>query len=601
MLVNMLPRVAISLAAAHGAVASLHSNNLAYLSPSRRHPTLAVPASHLATRAADELYTPDELEFTHGVASGDPLADSVIIWTRLAPSSNNTASDTVPEGVVPIYDHPEADQPSEKSACVEFRIASDEKLTDIVDKGTAYTTSDVDYTIKFEAAGLKPFITYYYQFNVCNSAKTSIVGRTKTVPSKDAKVDKNIKLAVYSCSNYPEGYFNAYGNPVTKDSVDYVLHLGDYIYEYKGDSSIRNPEPDRETYDLYDYRRRIATYRTDQDLLASHQKFPWIPVWDDHEVADNSWREGSVNSDGEVFAKRKQAAVRAYFEWMPIRQVEMDDSLRIWRSFSLGTLADLMMLDTRQYSRDLTVLGGFAGIGGNSGEVEKLVNLDNRTIMGFNQEAWFYNQLSQSSNRGAAWRLVGQQVVFSHVTFGFFTNEGFNRDQWDGYLANRRRVFGHLYDNQINNTIIMSGDSHASWVSDLAWVTGDEGDRPYDKNSGDGAIGVELAGSAVSSKSPIGNVLPNFLTNLASAWLVNKNDELQWQDLYFRGYYEMDIGYDSLTATFFGIPDVKTRNTKEDVIATFVVNNGENKLARNPTVGGGTAKSGSLKNGKVSA
>jgi alkaline phosphatase D len=144
----MLPRVAIGLAAAYGAVASLHSNNLAYLSPSRRHPTLAVPASHLATRAADELYTPDELEFTHGVASGDPLADSVIIWTRLAPSSNNTASDTVPEGVVPVYDHPEADQPSEKSACVEFRIASDEKLTDIVDKGTAYTTSEVDYTIK---------------------------------------------------------------------------------------------------------------------------------------------------------------------------------------------------------------------------------------------------------------------------------------------------------------------------------------------------------------------------------------------------------------------------------------------------------------------
>lgn len=397
------------------------------------------------------------------------------------------------------------------------------------------------------------------------------------------------------------GFFNAYANPVRKDSVDYVLHLGDYIYEYKGSSDIgRIPQPDREIYSLYDYRRRIATYRTDEDLLASHSSFAWIPVWDDHEVANNAWRESSTNSEGEVFAKRKQAAVRAYFEWMPIRQVEMDDSLRIWRSFSIGTLFDLIMLDTRNYDRDLTVLSGFAGIGGNSPEVEKQANWENRTVMGFEQEAWFYDELSRSSERGAAWRVVGQQVVFSHVTLGFFTEKGFNRDAWDGYLANRRRIFSHLYDNTINNTVILSGDSHASWVSDLAWVTGDEGDRPYDKNSGVGAIGVELAGSAVTSSSPIGGSTPNFLTNLASAWLVAQNDELQWQDLFYRGYYELDIGYESLTATFYGTPDIKTRNEQEDVIATFVVNNGENRLARNPTVGGGQAKSGSLKNGKIS-
>lgn len=397
-----------------------------------------------------------------------------------------------------------------------------------------------------------------------------------------------------------DGYFNAYGNVVAKDSVDYIIHLGDYIYEYRGDSSIdRNPQPDRETYSLYDYRKRIATYRTDKDLAASHQNFAWIPVWDDHEVADNSWRGGSTDSDGEVFAKRKQAAVRAYFEWMPIRQVEMDDSLRIWRSFSIGNLFDLILLDTRQYDRDLTVLGGFVGIGGNSAEVEKLVNLENRTIMGIEQEAWFLDQLSQSSERGAAWRVVGQQVVFSHITFGFFTEQGFNRDAWDGYLANRRRIFGHLYDNGINNTVILSGDSHASWVSDLAWVTGDEGDRPYDKDSGEGAIGVELAGSAVTSSSPIGGSTPNFLANLASKWLVWQNDELQWQDLYFRGYYELDIGYDDMTASFFGIENIKTRNSNEETIATFVIHNGENRLARNPTVGGGVAKSGALKNGKI--
>lgn len=144
----MLANAAFVVAFAHGAIASLHEKNLAYLSPSRRHPSLAVPVSHVLKRQTGGTFGPDEVNFTHGVASGDPLADSVIIWTRLAPSSNNTASDTVPEGVVPIYDHPEADRPSDKAACVEFRIATDEKLTNVVDRGTAYTTSEVDYTIK---------------------------------------------------------------------------------------------------------------------------------------------------------------------------------------------------------------------------------------------------------------------------------------------------------------------------------------------------------------------------------------------------------------------------------------------------------------------
>jgi alkaline phosphatase D len=383
---------------------------------------------------------------------------------------------------------------------------------------------------------------------------------------------------------------------VHKDSVDYVLHLGDYIYEYKPDSSLdgRNPQPDREIYTLFDYRTRLGSYRTDADLLASHAKFAWIPVWDDHEVANNAWRNGSSNSEGEVFRARKQAAVRAYFEWMPLRQADMDDSLRIWRSFSLGTLLDLVMLDTRQYDRDLTVLNGLAGIGGNSQEVEKLVDLQNRTIMGFKQEAWFYDQLMQSSERGAAWRLVGNQVIFSRMTLGILGDQPFNRDQWDGYLANRDRVYQHLADGKINNTVMLSGDSHAAWVSDLAWL----GKRDYDEMTGEGAFGVELAGTAVTSSSPVGG-LPKLLANPLSQWLIGKNPELQWQDLYYRGYFEMSIGYEAIEAKFYGIPDVKVKSDDEILLATFLINNGENKLARNPTVGGGRAKGGALKNGKV--
>ncbi|KAK4118692.1 hypothetical protein N657DRAFT_627997 [Parathielavia appendiculata] len=592
----MLCRVTLSGLVAASVVTASFDRNLAYSSPSRRHPSLAVPLAHVSKRQTGELFAPAEVNFTHGVASGDPYADSVILWTRLSPTVDSVASDLVPGGVAPIYDDAEGAQPSSKAACVEFKIATDQALTDVVDQGRAYTTSDVDYTVKFEAGGLQPFTTYFYQFNVCDSDKVSPLGRTKTTPAKTQKVDQNIRLAVYSCSNYPEGYFNAYGNPARKDSVDYVLHLGDYIYEYEPDSSLpnRNPSPNRETYSLYDYRARLGSYRTDADLLLSHAQFAWIPVWDDHEVANNAWKNGTENSSGDVFRRRKQAAVRAYYEWMPLRQADMDDSLRVWRSFGFGTLFDLAMLDTRQYDRDLTVLGGIAGLGGNSAEVEKQVDWQNRTVMGFKQEQWFYDQLRESSQRGAAWRVVGNQVVFSRMTLGILGDTPFNRDQWDGYLANRDRVYQCLEEGKINNTVMLSGDSHASWVSDLAWL----GKRAYDEDTGKGAFGVELAGTAVTSSSPVGGT-PKFAANLLSQWLISQNPELQWQDLFYRGYFEMSIGYEAIKATFFGISDVKKRSDDEVVLAQFLINSGENRLARNPTVGGGRAKSGALKNGRV--
>ncbi|KAK0741792.1 PhoD-like phosphatase-domain-containing protein [Apiosordaria backusii] len=586
---------ALSLA---GVVSASFENNLAYLSPSRRHASLAVPISHVQKRQTGSLYTAAEVNFTHGIASGDPYANSVILWTRLSPTTENVASDIVPEGVVPIYGD-EGAPPSSRAACVEYRIGTDEALTQVVDSGRAYTSSEVDWTVKFEATNLQPFTTYHYRFNVCSSSKSSPLGRTKTIPSKTQSVPRNIRLAVYSCSNYPEGYFNAYSAVNAKDSADYILHLGDYIYEYKASSTdLRKPLPDRETYTLYDYRKRTATYRLDPDLSLSHQKFPWIPVWDDHEVADNSYKDGSKNSNGEEFRLRKQAAVRSYFEWMPIRQVSMDDSLRIWRSFSLGDLFDLIMLDTRQYNRDVTVLGGSLGglIGGNKKEVKEQADWVNRTIMGFNQEAWFYDQLKQSSDRQARWRLVGNQVIFSRVTIGVFNDEPFNRDQWDGYLANRDRVYQTLVENKINNTVMLSGDSHAAWVSDMAWSGKNGG---YDEKTGAGAVGVELAGSAVSSSSPLTGIVPRWITDPISKLLINKNPELQWQDLYYRGYFEMDIGYDAIEAQFFGIPDLKKRSTEEIKIAKFLIRDGENKLARNPTVGGGVAYAGALKNGKV--
>jgi len=344
---------------------------------------------------------------------------------------------------------------------------------------------------------------------------------------------------------------------------------------------------------LYDYRKRIAQYRTDLDLYASHQQFPWIPVWDDHEVADNTWKAGSAhlnNSEDSFLAaggisvdQRKMNAVRAYFEWMPIRQVDMDDNLRIWRSFRFGDLFDLVMLDTRQYDRSVTDLYW------NTHYVGEVSDEASRSLMGPRQEQWFYRTLRESSRRGTAWRVVGNQIIFSRMDEA----GSFNYDSWDGYLANRNRTFANLYEHKINNTVFLAGDSHASWVSDLVWL----GEHEYDAATGAGSVGVEFAGSAVSSPSPVGQNVSLATANSYSAVLVGSNRELQWQDLYYRGYFELSIGYDALNASFFGVPSTKTRNGYEISLTNFTVLAGENRLHR--SVANAQAESGSLKGGKI--
>ncbi|KAI1476486.1 phosphodiesterase/alkaline phosphatase D precursor [Daldinia eschscholtzii] len=587
------------------------TGNINYFSPSRHHPSLGISISKVAKRtAANSQWDPSQLNFTHGIASGDPYDDSVILWTRAAPSSDNDKSNTTVTGYVPLYDH-STEQYVAKSntpVCVDWKISTTSSLEDIVDSGRAYTSSDIDYTVKVEAKRLKPSTTYHYQFSICDSDNTSPIGRTKTIPSANDEVSEPVRLAVYSCSNYPFGFFNAYGNPVRKDSVDYVVHLGDYIYEYAngeygwGNAYDRIPLPDREIFTLYDYRKRIATYRTDQDLLANHQNFPWIPVWDDHEVADNTWKSGSAHlnnsedsfiTDGGVSVdQRKMNAVRAYFEWMPIRQVDMDDNLRIWRNFKFGNLFDLVMLDTRQYDRSITDLYW------NTEYVSDIYNDASRTLMGPRQEAWFYRTLRGSAARGATWRIIGNQIIFSRMNESLATGGKltFNYDQWDGYQANRNRTFQVLYENNIGNNIFLAGDSHASWVSDLVWLD----EHAYDPATGSGSVGVEFAGSAVSSPSPAGENVTIDDTLHFSKWLTAANEELQWQDLYYRGYYELSISHEKVDAAFFGIPTTTLRNGYEIPLANFTVLAGENRLHRtNGSPALGSAQAGSLKGGIV--
>ncbi|KAI0533303.1 PhoD-like phosphatase [Xylaria digitata] len=595
-----------------GATSAAFVDNLNYLSPSRHHASLGVSISRVAKRTyATPHWDPNKLNFTHGVASGDPSDDSVILWTRAAPTSDNDESNVTISGYVPLYDHSTEEYVLSSNApvCVDWKIGTSRPLNHVIDSGTVYTSSDIDYTIKVEAKKLKSFTTYYYQFAICNSKNKSPLGRTKTIPSKNDKIKKPVRLAVYSCSNYPFGFFNAYGNPVRKDSVDYVLHLGDYIYEYAngeygwGDAYGRIPLPNREIHTLYDYRKRLATYRTDLDLVASHQMFPWIPVWDDHEVADNTYRDGSahLNNTEESFIEdggvsvdqRKMNAVRAYFEWMPIRQVDMDDNLRIWRNFQFGNLFDLVMLDTRQYDRSIT------DVYWNTHYLSDIYNDASRSLMGPRQEAWFYKTLQNSAKRGATWRIVGNQVVFSRINASISSGleTPFNYDQWDGYQANRNRTFHTLYENKIGNNIFLAGDSHASWVSDLVWLD----EHPYNPTTGDGSIGVEFAGTAVSSPSPAGQNVTLETAQLGSALFIANNAELQWQDFYYRGYYELSISHEKVNAAYFGVPTTTVRSGAEISLANFTVLAGANKLYRENGAAalGGVVEAGSLRGGKV--
>ncbi|KAI0831518.1 PhoD-like phosphatase-domain-containing protein [Trametes gibbosa] len=526
------------------------------------------------------------INFTHAAAlmkslfmnaQGDPFHDSVLLWTRAVPTGPKLPSDVS----IPV--------------CVSFKIFDNAHLAGHpIDSGDAFTSYDVDFTLKVEATNLKPDTHYWYQFSDCANPKTvSPVGATRTIATPDTPAHlvnggKPLEFAVFSCSRYQDGYFNAYGVAAHNTSAEIFVHLGDYarIYESLGSGAkIGRQTLGRELATIADYRLRLNQYRTDVSLVDAHVKAPWIT--DDHEVADQAWKAGTADSNdtsvgcsfsksGACFTDRKLAAVRAYHEWMPIRQVDPDDKLRIWRNFQIGKLLDLTMLDTRQYDRDITDVCPF---------IESIADEPSRSLMGFPQENWFFDTLTASHHRGAIWRIVGQQIVFTQLN-----ESGFDVDAWDGYRANRARVLDHLYNNKISNTIILSGDSHANWVSDLA--------RPndtttYNPATGKGAIGVEFAGTAVTSSSAFGaGILPPAADALSQQY-VRVNEDLQWSEGSYRGFFTLALDTKTATATYYAMRNISTANLDAFASATFVVEAGANKLSR--PVAGGKVQAGALK------
>lgn len=435
--------------------------------------------------------------FGHGVASGDPLADRLIIWTRVTPPTGAAA--TIP---------------------VAWTVADSPDFKMVVARGEAQAGPARDFTVKVDVTNLKPGKDYWFRFTAGDAS--SPTGRSRTLPAGGAR---DVVLAVVSCSLFPAGYFNAYDAVAKLDRVDAVVHLGDYIYEYgagpddygTADAARmgRQLEPRHEIISLDDYRLRHATYKTDVHLQAAHARAPWICVWDDHETANDSWLGGAENHTPGAEADwegRKANALRAYYEWMPLREPAPGGlAAAINRTFRFGDVAELIMVESRLTARTRQM--DYAEVPMTTQNGRQIPDLaafmkeradPGRQLLGPAQEAWLAKTLEASTAAGCAWQVLGNQVVMGQVKGPdlkaalppadwaamladlpervrprleamaalFAHGVPFNLDAWDGYPQARERVYRMIKAAKAQ-AIVLAGDSHAFWVNELHDAAGD--------------------------------------------------------------------------------------------------------------------------------
>jgi alkaline phosphatase D len=473
--------------------------------------------------------------FQHGVASGDPLPDRVILWTRVTPMAGETA--------IPVS----------------WTVATDPQLRNVIASGEALAAPNADYTVKVDAVLPPSRNAYYYGFRARGVA--SPTGRTRLLPT--GAVDR-VRYAVCSCSNYPYGYFNAYRNIANRPDLDFVIHLGDYIYEYgnatygDGAGAGRIPDPDQELITLSDYRRRYAQYRTDPDLQEVHRQNPFLIVWDDHESANDAWYLGAENhSAGEGnWADRLTNSVQAWYEWQPVRMGEVWGS--IYRSFAYGDLLDMILLDTRIGGRDQQLAPSDQGI----------LSPDRR-LLGADQEAWWFRQMGESQARGTAWRFIGQQVMMGQL----FNTDGtpFNSDQWDGYLASRLRFLAFLRQASVRNVVVLTGDIHSSWANEITANPFDS--TIYNASTGQGSQAVELVTPGITSPGLDDAVAPLFEAQIRAT-----HPHVKYVNLNRRGYLLVDLQRDRMQAEWYHVRTVAERTTDETMARAMRVETGTDRL-----------------------
>ena len=532
---------------------------------------------HFETRESrrDKLTAIEErLEpFYHGVASGDPTADGVVLWTRVTPRD---ADQLIP---------------------VRWVVALDTGLSQIVTQGTASASIEKDFTVHVDVSGLQSNTVYYYAFQAYD--KVSLIGRTRTFPIGSAD---HARFAIVSCSNYPAGYFNAYAAIAARNDIDAVLHLGDYIYEYSADSTSyagstgkqlgRMHSPANEIVSLADYRARYNQYRLDPDLRALHQQHPVVHVYDDHESANDSYTDGAENhqpSEGD-WQVRKGLSRRACAEWMPTRE---QSNGRIYRSLRYGELVDIAMLDTRLDGRDKQI----EDLGEDASASSKAARLDPaRKLISDDQFTWLVNGLSTSTSR---WHLLGNQVLFTEYdvepidsaymfkavgpiyaavlrpqipTLQNLIESAFYGDVWTNYPAQRQALCDALIQANVKNIIITTGDFHCAFASNV--------EQTWKRDTT--SVAVEFVTPSVTS--------PNFDENLGTqaflkpilkplletidTTLYGLNTHLLWTDIVNHGYEIVDVTADRVQADWYIMQSLTTRSPRESWTKGFVVPNG---------------------------
>ncbi len=538
-----------------------------------------------ATAPAAPARAGDRVSFQHGVASGDPQQDRVLLWTRITPRSQD-----------PITFRWRLDPVDGKGGGK---------------RGSGMTSADRDFTVKVDVVNLEPGRAYQYAFEA--EGVKSPIGRTMTLPEGSTK---DVVLAVCTCALYPNGYFNAYGAIARLPRVDAVVHLGDYIYEYGGSGSYgmdspvaddRPHQPNHECVSLADYRRRHAQYKTDPQLQAAHARAPWIVVWDDHETANDSWTGGAENhqpaTEGDWNA-RKAAAIRAYYEWMPIRE-PAGGGFAINRSFDFGDVASLFMLETRLTARDHQLYPDV--------EMPKdptpadvtawRQKLDNpaRKMMSAGQEAWLAKGLAASVKASVAWQVLGNQVVMARLATPpirkVMTPEAYaaakaelpkpaqarlarleanaalglpwGADMWDGYPADRQRLYA-LVEKAKANLVVVSGDSHAFWANEL-WSAETGGKR----------VGVEFGAAAISSPGP-GEAYPQ--VPLGEAF-VRHDREVLFNNQTAHGFVLLTLTQTTATGELMAVSTIRDKAYTVRPIATFRTTQGPNGMSGLKPVG----------------
>lgn len=513
-----------------------------------------------------------EVSFQHGVASGDPLPDRMILWTRVTPLSG--------AGSIPVrWEILRAGQDSPVAA------------------GVAEASDVRDYCVKVDAGGLQPGSDYTYRFTALtdHGDVVSPSGRLRTPAARGTSA---VNLAVVSCSNWQFGRFNAYKALAAEPNLDAVIHLGDYIYEYGidgyggdiGQKIGRLHEPSKEITTLADYRRRHAQYKTDPDLQAAHAAAPWICTWDDHESANNAYRTGAENHNPEngegEWSDRKMAAVQAYFEWMPIRDIRPGEiTSAAWRSFRFGDVATLHALESRLTGRSgelswFTALAGADNLIDAGQKVQQTVQAVNdpaRTMLGAEQEAWLSGELTGSVTSGAAWQVLANQVIMARVRLPDFTQTltaaqieaqdmdlvqallgftalglPFNLDAWDGFPAARER----LYDSVASagaRLVTLTGDTHTAWANEL-----------FDGR--DIRRGVEFGCTSISSPGMGAYIrdVPDLGEQIEDA-----NKEVVWHDPFGHGYTMVTLTPSRARATFRKVSDTLSETFSTETVMTF--------------------------------